>query len=343
MTGIITKGKGLFAVMALAVGMLALVACSNQPALGNEGVQSVSNQPGIGSNPAALPAGPASQELRTAYTVATNGNSGIWVSGTGQASGTPDLAILSLGVEALAETVRESRSQAAEAMAATIAALESQGVAREDIQTRTFNIFPRYTRQQVTRCVTASQDSSSSTQTVFPASVGEIVAVEANRVGGPDIAVEPITLGQPVPKEECFVEYEQVLMGFQVTNQLTVKVRDLDNVGEVIDRVTEAGGDLTRFQSISFTIEDPKGLQDQARVSAIEDMMAKAEQVAAVSGVDLGSLVYVTETGGPAPISFNTARGMMAMAESAPTPILSGEMKVSVTVQGGFEIASGAP
>ena len=338
MTGIITQGKGLFAVMALAVGMLALLACSNQPALGNEGVQSVSNQPGIGSNPAALPAGPASPEIRTAYTAAANGNAGIWVSGTGEASGTPDLAILNLGVEALAETVRESRSQAAEAMAATISALESQGVAREDIQTRTFNIFPRYTR-----CVTASQGPSSSIQPAFPDSVREIVAVEANRVGGPDIAVEPITLGQPVPKEECFVEYEQVLMGFQVTNQLTVNVRDLDNVGEVIDRVTDAGGDLTRFQSVSFTIEDAKELQDQARVAAIEDIMAKAEQVASVSGVDLGSLVYVTETGGPAPISFNTSRAVMAMAESAPTPILTGQKKVSITVQGGFAIASSAP
>ena len=45
-------------------------------------------------------------------------------------------------------------------------------------------------------------------------------------------------------------------LGYQVNNQLTVKVRDLESVGEIIDQVTEAGGDLTRFQGIRFTIDD---------------------------------------------------------------------------------------
>ena len=263
------------------------------------------------------------------------GNTGIWVTGIGEASGTPDLAILSMGVEALADTVADARGQAASAMADTVNALEAQGVDRSEIQTRTFRIFPRYTRQEVTRCNGGTPDFSETTQRAIP-------LVEAVREGVPvpeSFPVEPV-----VPQQEaCFTQFEQVLLGFQVTNQLTVKVRDLDTVGDVIDRVTDAGGDLTRFQKVSFTIEDAKGLQEQARSAAVDDLIAKAKQVAALAGVELGRLTYITESGGPVPVSFNTSRAVMAFAESAPTPILTGEMTVSVTVQGAFEIVSSNP
>ena len=333
--GTMTKGKGIFAVMAWAVGLIFLLACANQPApSGGEG-SSAANQTVIGAELAGLLSGQGSPALRAGFPVsstgASNGNTGVWVSGTGEATAAPDLAILSMGVEALADTVSESRSQAAEAMAATIAALQEQGVALEDIQTRNFNISPRYTRREVTQCPSDTKDASASTlQTPTLEEVRE--------------SLSPLPEGPVMvlvsPKQGCFTEYEQVLTGFRVTNQLTVKVRDLDNVGEVIDRVADAGGDLTRFQSVSFTIDNAKDLEAQARESAIKNMMAKAQQVASVAGVELGRLVYVTETGGPGPVSFNTSRVVMAFAESAPTPILSGEMKVSITVQGAFEIAA---
>lgn len=326
--GATTNGKGIFTVMALVLGMLFLLACGNQPASGEN--QPPGGQTRAGAELAGLLSGEGSPALRTALAGSSNGNTGVWVSGTGEASATPDLAILNVGVEALADTVGESRSQAAEAMAATIAILQEQGMALKDIQTRTFNISPRYTRREVTRCPSRTEETSTSTQ--------RTATLEGARAAGAPLPEGPV-LELIAPKQDCFVEYEQVLMGFQVTNQLTVKVRDLESVGEVIDRVTAAGGDLTRFQSVSFTIEDAKELQDQARESAIEDMMAKAEQVASVAGVELGDLVYVTETGGPAGVSPNIAQAEMAFAKSAPTPILSGEIKASVTVQGAFGIA----
>lgn len=330
-SGTMIKGKGIFAIIALALGMLFLLACASQPAPNGGESQSTPNQAAIGAGLAALLSGQGSPAFRTGYAGASNGNTGVWVSGTGEATAAPDLAILSMGVEALADTVSESRSQAADAMAATIAALQEQGVALVDIQTRTFNISPRYTRREVTRCPSGPEDPSTSTQRT--ATLEQVREALAPLPEGPLMVLVS-------PKQECFVEYEQVLTGFQVTNQLTVKVRDLDNVGEVIDSVTQAGGDLTRFQSVSFTIEDAKKLEDQARESAIKDMMAKAEQVALVAGVELGNLVYVTETGGPAPIFASAARAEMSFAKSAPTPILGGEMKVSVTVQGAFDIAA---
>ena len=69
---------------------------------------------------------------------------GISVSGSGSAFGEPDIAVLSLGVEAEATGVAEARSQAAEAMNAMLDALKAGGVASEDIQTTRFSVQPRY-------------------------------------------------------------------------------------------------------------------------------------------------------------------------------------------------------
>ena len=74
-----------------------------------------------------------------------NQQTGIWVSATGKVYATPDIAQLTLGVEAQAVTVAEAQSNANEAMNAVIAALKAKGVADADIQTQYFSI------QQVTR------------------------------------------------------------------------------------------------------------------------------------------------------------------------------------------------
>lgn len=70
--------------------------------------------------------------------------SGISVSGTGSTFGEPDVALLSLGVEAEADTVGEARAQAAEAMNAMLQALKDGGVAEEDLQTTRFSVQPRF-------------------------------------------------------------------------------------------------------------------------------------------------------------------------------------------------------
>ncbi|MFH1559991.1 MAG: SIMPL domain-containing protein [Chloroflexota bacterium] len=74
---------------------------------------------------------------------------GIWVTGLGRVTLEPDLALLSLGVEARADTVEVARAEAAEAMTGIINALKARGIADKDIQTRYFNISPEYTYQEV--------------------------------------------------------------------------------------------------------------------------------------------------------------------------------------------------
>jgi uncharacterized protein YggE len=69
---------------------------------------------------------------------------GIAVTGTGEVSGTPDTLTMTFGVSVLRDTVAEAVAQSAERTDAVIAALEAAGVAKDDIQTTNFSIFPEY-------------------------------------------------------------------------------------------------------------------------------------------------------------------------------------------------------
>jgi uncharacterized protein YggE len=117
-------------------------------------------------------------------------------------------------------------------------------------------------------------------------------------------------------------------------------LRDLDDAGSVIDEVTAAGGNLIRFNGIRFTIDDTDPLQDEARAAAIGDIMDKANQVASLTGVELGKLINISESGGQPRVSFDTFErvSFATSAKSAPTPIIGGELEVTVTVQALYAI-----
>ena len=111
----------------------------------------------------------------------------------------------------------------------------------------------------------------------------------------------------------------------------------------MIDKVIAAGGDATRFDGIRFTVEDTTELMAQLREQAVMDAMDKAQQMADVAGVVLGSLGYITDSSvsargvdpyGPAP------RPAFALAadEYAATSISGGELEVSLTVHAAFSI-----
>ncbi len=222
---------------------------------------------------------------------------GISVTGSGKASAAPDLAVLSLGVEAFAGSVADARDRAAGAMDQVVNVLLASGIAEKDIQTRHFNISPRYTSREVNRCLGPNQTN-------------------------------------------CFKDREQVIIGYRVTNQLSVQVRDLDAVGSLIDGVTAVGGDLTRFQGVNFSIEDTQALEIKARAAAAADLMAKATQIANLTGVILGKPVFIAEVGRSAPktLAMASALRLDGMAAAVETPILTGELDVVITLQARYAI-----
>ncbi len=135
---------------------------------------------------------------------------------------------------------------------------------------------------------------------------------------------------------------EPRITGYIVSNQVEVTVRDLDDLSPVIDTAAAEAGDLVRINNINFTVDDPSEYGAATRERAAQDAKAKAELYAQAMGVTLGDLVFLTEVGSSAPMkeSFPAAeRG--AMAEDGAftqTPIQSGELTVSTTIQAVFAI-----
>ena len=240
-----------------------------------------------------------------------DGPSGVWVTGNGKASGAPDIAVISLGVESVEETAAAARANAAAAMKGVMDTLTDAGIDSKDIQTRYFNISPRYQSVEIERCDDDNGDVGSQ---------GE---------------------QEEIGEKTCYTVWESRLIGYSVSNQATVKIRGLDDVGTTIDQVTEAAGNLVRINGISFDIEDRQPLQDEARANAVADMERKATMLAELSGVKLGRLVYLSEGAAYAPHEeFEFIRAEAAMAHSAAATLISGgELEFSVSLQGVFLIA----
>ncbi len=126
---------------------------------------------------------------------------------------------------------------------------------------------------------------------------------------------------------------KEIVIGYRVTNVVTAKIREIDKIGVIIDNVATAGGDLTRIDSISFSVDDPSPYYDEARQKAIADARSKAEQLADEAGVKLGKASYISESSQLPPPIYAGAMYERAMAAPMETPISPGEMEISLTVQ----------
>lgn len=135
-------------------------------------------------------------------------------------------------------------------------------------------------------------------------------------------------------------ENKQELIGYRVRDRISVKIRNIQIAGKTIDVAAEAGGNSIRIDSISFTIENPVPLKNEAREKAIKDALAKAKQMAELTGVNFGKAVYITESGfvQPPPRPIPAPMALRAEAAGAPTEISPGEAEIQVQVQIAFNI-----
>lgn len=135
---------------------------------------------------------------------------------------------------------------------------------------------------------------------------------------------------------------EPRITGYTVTNNVEVTVQDIDLLDEVIDTAADRGGDLIRVNSVSFTVSNPAQHGAETRQLAAADARAKAQLYADAMGVTLGPLMFLTELGSSAPLNQTRSfaqDGAFAEAAFAPTPIQSGDVNLSTTIQAAFAIA----
>jgi uncharacterized protein YggE len=129
------------------------------------------------------------------------------------------------------------------------------------------------------------------------------------------------------------------LTGYQVSNQLTVTVRDLARLGGAIDATVNAGANTAG--NISLGLADPSAAEDAARIAAVKALNAKAELYARATGYRIVRLVSLSEGGGyvappqPYPVMAMAAKREFADA----TQVAGGELKVRIDVSGLFELA----
>jgi uncharacterized protein len=130
---------------------------------------------------------------------------------------------------------------------------------------------------------------------------------------------------------------EQKLIGYNVSNQVTVTVRSLGKISEILDRMVDAGA--TDIGNVAFLHSNPAKALDQAREAAVADARRKAELYAHASGFTLGRVAWLTEdTGAMPPVPTPMFRAQASMA--APVPIAPGEDTLRVQITVGFDIAN---
>jgi uncharacterized protein YggE len=202
----------------------------------------------------------------------------ITVSGEGSVAVVPDMALITVGAAAEAETAKAAMDQTSGITAAILDRLTEAGVAERDMQTSDLSLNPVW-----------SHRASSETRPTID--------------------------------------------GYEASNRVTVRVRDLTALGTILDAVLSDGANT--LGGVQFLVADPAPALNEARVKAVADARARAELFATAAGVTLGSLVSLTEGGASMP-----RPEMMGMARiaDAGVPMAQGELDIQARVTLVYEI-----
>ncbi len=134
----------------------------------------------------------------------------------------------------------------------------------------------------------------------------------------------------------------QVLEGYRVSQNVTIKIRDLDKIGEAIAKTTQKGAN--QVGNVSFTIDDEYNLKNEARQLAIEKAKEKAEMIAEQTGMKLGDIINVYENSVymPEPMRYTNAKidmvGLGGAGEIEAPSIEAGQNEVRVEVSVVWEV-----
>lgn len=156
------------------------------------------------------------------------------------------------------------------------------------------------------------------------------MGIEDRDVQTRDLSLSPVWSGRHNPNGE-----RPEISGFVASNRVFVRVRDLSQLGQIMDAVIQDGAN--DFGGLSFGLQETKPVEEQARAKAVAEAMAKAQQLAQAAGVALGPVQTISERSGggrPAPMMRE-----MAMADAGGVPVAGGEISVSVSVSMEFGIA----
>lgn len=220
----------------------------------------------------------------------------ISVTGEAEVSGAPDIATFSFTASEVADTPDEAQEVISEKVSTILKGLSSLGIEEKDIKTDSYMINPKYEWVKVEQRAQTSPDGT----TYYPGD-----------------------------------NNNQVLVGYDVRQDVSITLRDLQKAGDVLELFASEG--VENMYGPNFEIEDPEGLQEEARLEAIANAKEQAQRLADNLGVKLGDIVSFNENndGGYYPMPSYMAREeslQMDMAASISPELPAGENDITSRV-----------
>lgn len=149
-----------------------------------------------------------------------------------------------------------------------------------------------------------------------------IDALVASGVDRKDIATKQVSVQPQFGNDGA----SNTITGYRASNAIEVKIRDTGTASQTLTLIAETGGDATRINSVSYSIEDDSDLVRDARAAAFDDAKNRAQQYADLSGLNLGEVISISEESGSTP-----PRPMPRAAMEA-VPLEPGQQAVNFSV-----------
>jgi len=224
----------------------------------------------------------------------------ISFSGHGEVTAVPDIANVYFTISKDDTTVKDAQAGVAIVEKKALDLLKVKGVADKDIKTADASFYPKYEYQKT--CPNT-----------------------------------PPVSGTGFSPFYCD-NGKQVLVGYTASESITVKIRNTDDAGAIIQELGTAG--VSNLSGPNFTIDNEDGLKAQARKKAIDDAKTKAEVLAKDLGVSLGKITSFNESGNY-PIMYGRADVMMSAGmapKAAPAVLPAGQNTITSDVTITYEI-----
>lgn len=157
---------------------------------------------------------------------------------------------------------------------------------------------------------------------------GVMVQLTASGIAPRDLQTSNLSVN---PNWTGYDSSSPTISGYVATNMLTVRIRELDSLGTVLDAAVTDGANT--LNGVTFGLADPTPAMNEARKKAVADARARAELLAGAAGVTLGKIVSITESGGAA------SPMPMFRAEASAVPVAEGELGLTAMVTVVYEIA----
>lgn len=187
----------------------------------------------------------------------------------------------------------------------------------------------------VTAGVETTKDTAADALTENSEVMADVIeTLTAANVAAKDIQTSGLTVQPQYQSSRSSSSYNgQELNGYRVFNTITATVRDLDNLGDVLDQLVRSGAN--RLNGVRFGFADPVAMVAEARRGAVADATLSAETYAAAAGVKLGPIRSISDFGGS---GGGVRIEMDAVQARSAVPIAQGQSSITASVQIVWEI-----